>query len=296
MVRSLYLPAALVVFASSSCTAFVAPLATRVSAPATTSMSLKGPSAGRSSSINKAAGSISKVLFGRPGGIKMGKNDNDGMIGGGNNNNNNNNNGQGSFDDDMEEDGDISDALAMLGVLASIKGGAGGAWDAYNGALADKPILVKACTSLVGFSIGDFLAQKGTSKGKFSYERLARMAAFGFLFHGTISHFFYNALDEALPGTAAMTVIQKVVIDQVFWAPIFTLIFFTWIGITSGNTPNEIVNKVKSDLIQGVVGSWTVWPLAHTINFKFVPTEQRLLYINSIQIFYNVFLSIIGSK
>lgn len=37
----------------------------------------------------------------------------------------------------------------------------------------------------MGFSIGDFLAQKGTSKEKFSYERLARMAAFGFLFHGT---------------------------------------------------------------------------------------------------------------
>lgn len=62
----------------------------------------------------------------------------------------------------------------------------------------------------MGFSIGDFLAQKGTSKDKFSYERLARMAAFGFLFHGTISHFFYNALDSALPGTAAVTVVQKV--------------------------------------------------------------------------------------
>lgn len=68
----------------------------------------------------------------------------------------------------------------------------------------------QACTSLVGFSIGDFLAQKGTSKERFSYQRLARMAAFGFLFHGTISHFFYNALDGALPGTAAVTVIQKV--------------------------------------------------------------------------------------
>lgn len=68
---------------------------------------------------------------------------------------------------------------------------------------------VQACTSLVGFSIGDFLAQKGTSKDKFSYERLARMAAFGFLFHGTISHFFYNALDSLLPGTAAITVVQK---------------------------------------------------------------------------------------
>lgn len=255
-------------------------------------MSMKG--GGNSSPISKAAGIVSKVLFSRPGGIKMGNgnNGNGGMMGGGGNSNSN---GRGGAFDSADE-GDNMDKLAMLGVLASVKGGASGLWDSYNGCLAEKPILVKACTSLVGFSIGDFLAQKGTSKDKFSYERLARMAAFGFLFHGTISHFFYNALDSALPGTAAMTVLQKVVIDQVFWAPIFTLIFFTWIGITSGASPSEIATKIKSDLIQGVVGSWTVWPLAHTINFKYVPTEQRLLYINSIQIFYNVFLSIIGSK
>ncbi len=59
-------------------------------------------------------------------------------MGGGNNNGNN---GQGSFDD-AEEDG-ASDALAMLGVLATVKDGAGGAWGAYNEALAEKPIFVK---------------------------------------------------------------------------------------------------------------------------------------------------------
>ena len=26
-----------------------------------------------------------------------------------------------------------------------------------------------------------------------------------------------------------------------------------------------------------------VWPLAHTINFRFIPSSQRVLYINSIQ-------------
>eukprot|EP00904_Undaria_pinnatifida_P007047 jgi/Undpi1/3472/HiC_scaffold_16.g06844.m1 len=292
MVRPSAVSVALVALASTSCTAFVAPRALpRVAHSSSTSMSMKG-GGGNSSPIGKAAGIVSKALFSRPGGSKMGNNNGDGgMIGGGGNNSN----GQGGFFESADE-GNNMDKLAMLGVMASVKGGATGLWDSYNGQLAEKPILVKACTSFVGFSIGDFLAQKGTSKDKFSYERLARMAAFGFLFHGTISHFFYNALDGALPGTAAVTVIQKVVIDQLFWAPIFTLIFFTWIGITSGASPSEIANKVKSDLIQGVVGSWTVWPLAHTINFKFVPTEQRLLYINSIQIFYNVFLSIIGSK
>lgn len=106
----------------------------------------------------------------------------------------------------------------------------------------------------------------------------------------------YPALTPLVDHTRTRFHLLQVVIDQVLWAPIFTIIFFTWLGATSGASPNEIVTKIKNDLVKGVVGSWTVWPLAHTINFRFVPTEQRLLYINSIQIFYNVFLSIIGSK
>ena len=63
------------------------------------------------------------------------------MMGGGNNNNGN---GQGAFDAEEENNNDV---LAMLGVLATIKDGAGGAWDAYNGALAEKPVLVKVSRS-----------------------------------------------------------------------------------------------------------------------------------------------------
>lgn len=60
-------------------------------------------------------------------------------MGGGNGGNQANN--QDSF---FEDDGDKDiDAVAMLGVLASIKEGAGSAWEAYNDQLAEKPILVK---------------------------------------------------------------------------------------------------------------------------------------------------------
>ena len=33
-----------------------------------------------------------------------------------------------------------------------------------------------------------------------------------------------------------------------------------------------------------VTGSWKVWPLAHAINFRFIPSSQRVLYINTIQV------------
>ena len=45
-----------------------------------------------------------------------------------------------------------------------------------------------------------------------------------------------------------------------------------------------------------VFGSWAVWVPAHTVNFAFIPPAQRLLYINTIQIFYNIFLSFLGNK
>lgn len=39
-----------------------------------------------------------------------------------------------------------------------------------------------------------------------------------------------------------------------------------------------------------------MWPAAHIINFKFVPSSQRILYINTIQVGYNAFLSTMTNK
>lgn len=80
----------------------------------------------------------------------MGNNNGDGgMIGGGGNNSN----GQGGFFESADE-GNNMDKLAMLGVMASVKGGATGLWDSYNGQLAEKPILVKVGLGLFPRLIG----------------------------------------------------------------------------------------------------------------------------------------------
>lgn len=42
---------------------------------------------------------------------------------------------------------------------AIIRGGAVPGWAAYNDALDSHPLTAKACTSLVGWALGDFLAQ-----------------------------------------------------------------------------------------------------------------------------------------
>ncbi|KAG5187937.1 peroxisomal membrane protein-related [Tribonema minus] len=172
-----------------------------------------------------------------------------------------------------------------------------GIWAAYNRALTAQPLLVKACTSLTGFTVGDILAQKFINKdAEYDFMRTVRLGSFGALVHGPTGHWFYGMLDSKLPGTAPMTVATKVAIDQTIWNPIFGIMFFSYLGLTEGKSVDQIYQKIKADLATAVMGSWTVWIPAHTINFKFVPTSQRLLYINSIQIGYNVFLSFLGNK
>lgn len=173
-----------------------------------------------------------------------------------------------------------------------------GLWARYNKLLEAQPLLTKALTSLTGFTAGDVLAQKFVEPSDKPYDiaRTLRLGSFGFFIHGTTGHYFYGFLDAKLPGTAPMTVATKVIIDQTIWNPIFGLMFFGYLSLMEGKTFEEYVNKLKADLKTAVMGSWAVWVPAHTVNFAFIPPSQRLLYINSIQIGYNIFLSFLGNK
>ena len=72
--------------------------------------------------------------------------------------------------------------------------------------------------------------------------------------------------------------------------------FLGFMGATEGLGIDGAIEKIKSTLMTSVTGSWEVWPIVHAIGFRFGPTEQRLLYINSVQIGYNMLLSVIGNK
>lgn len=173
-----------------------------------------------------------------------------------------------------------------------------GLWAGYNRLLVAQPLLTKALTSLTGFTLGDVLAQNFVEESGKPYDimRTVRLGSFGFLVHGTTGHYFYGFLDSRLPGTAPLTVASKVAIDQTIWNPIFGIMFFGYLNFVEGKSWTDYTNKLKQDLQTAVMGSWAVWVPAHTVNFAFIPPAQRLLYINTIQIGYNVFLSFLGNK
>jgi len=170
------------------------------------------------------------------------------------------------------------------------------AWKTYNSKLETDPLIMKMLTSFTGFLLGDIIAQTLITKGDFDFFRLFRLSSFGFLIHGSTSHYFYGFLDGKIPGTTAPIVAAKVFIDQVLWNPIFGIMFFSYVAALESKGLQYVIDKTKNELMTQVYGSWKVWPIAHTINFRFIPSSQRVLYINSIQIGYNCFLSLIANK
>ena len=79
-------------------------------------------------------------------------------------------------------------------------------------------------------------------------------------------------------------------------SPIFGIMFFSYVAMLELKGVGYVVDKVQNELWTSVSGSWRVWPLAHLINFRFIPSSQRVLYITPIQIFYNCFLSVISNR
>ncbi|CAB9512139.1 Peroxisomal membrane protein 2 [Seminavis robusta] len=178
----------------------------------------------------------------------------------------------------------------------AVRGGAVPGWAAYNDQLDKNPLTAKACTSLVGWALGDFLAQIFISGGPFDMQRFITLSVFGFIYHGPSGHYFYNWLDSKIPGTEAKDVALKVAIDQICWCPIFMSVFFFYLGLVNGDSLSTIGSKIKNDLLSACQGSWKVWPIVHAVNFKFISTKHRLVFINSVQVAFNMFLSLIGTK
>jgi protein Mpv17 len=172
-------------------------------------------------------------------------------------------------------------------------------WSSYTRSVETRPVLTKSFTSFTGFVLGDTIAQLATSGNeRFDYWRTARFAAFGFFIHAPGCHFFYQALDAVIfPSAAKSTkaVLAKMLIDQTIWTPISLVVFYSAFKTMEGRR-DQIQQTLREKFFPTLLAGYAVWPLAHVVNFRFIPTSQRVLYINAVQVGWNVVLSKIATK
>ncbi|XP_037920397.1 mpv17-like protein 2 [Hermetia illucens] len=154
---------------------------------------------------------------------------------------------------------------------------------------------INVISAFVMSAFGDISTQLTIRYSYAEYEynphRTARMALADGYFSGNISHFFYRSLDKFWPGQTTAVVLKKLVLDQLVVAPTTLTSFYVTIGFMSANTFNEIVREYRESIVKVYAIQFAIWVPAQMINFYFIPSRLRMVYINTISLLYAIYMS-----
>nr|POE82564.1 pxmp2/4 family protein 2 [Quercus suber] len=166
-------------------------------------------------------------------------------------------------------------------------------WKWYQNSLAVHPVKTQVISSAIIWGVGDFAAQTitySTAKNKhqiqdkdkelkINWKRVATTSLFGFGFVGPVGHFWYEGLDRFIKLLLLMQpksfrfVATKVALDGVIFGPLDLLVFFTYMGFTTGKSVPQIKEDVKRDFLPALILEGGIWPILQVANFRYIPAR-----------------------
>lgn len=170
-------------------------------------------------------------------------------------------------------------------------------WNDYTEILEAAPVATKAVTSASVYTLGDILSQRaqGKTNGELDRSRILRNLIAGLIAHGPLSHVWYNLseglFDDVLSWTEWWSFIPKVILDQTTWGPIWNNTYILLMGLMQGNSPKSLVGEMKRTTVPLIVSGLKLWPLAHCITYGLIPVENRLLWVDMVEIIWVTILS-----
>ncbi|KAJ0054123.1 hypothetical protein Pint_02197 [Pistacia integerrima] len=166
-------------------------------------------------------------------------------------------------------------------------------WVAYEEALKANPVLAKMAISGIVYSIGDWIAQCYEGKPLFDFDlkRMFRSGLVGFTLHGSLSHYYYQFCEALFPFEDWWVVPAKVVFDQTVWAAVWNSIYFVFLGFLRLESPTNILSELKATFWPLLTAGWKLWPFAHVITYSVIPVEQRLLWVDCVELIWVTILS-----
>ncbi|KAK9085166.1 hypothetical protein Sjap_025577 [Stephania japonica] len=166
-------------------------------------------------------------------------------------------------------------------------------WDAYEEALKSNPVFAKMVISGVVYTIGDWIAQcyEGKPLLEFDRARAFRSGLVGFLLHGSLSHYYYQFCEALFPSKDWWVVPAKVVFDQTAWSAVWNSIYYGVLGLLRRESPDSILAELKATFWPMITAGWKLWPFAHLITYGAIPLEQRLLWVDCVELIWVTILS-----
>jgi len=168
-------------------------------------------------------------------------------------------------------------------------------WKFYLRKLDEKPVITTTLSTAGLFTAGDIFAQNLVEKrythAPWDIKRTIRVGTVGLLFMGPSYAIWYRGLDRLIKGAGIRQTLAKVALDQGIMAWVFCAWFVVANAVLSGhgfgNAWGEWVTH-RRDIMEA---NYKLWPAAQLLNFSFVPSAHRVLFVNLVSIGWNTFLA-----
>jgi peroxisomal membrane protein 2 len=176
-------------------------------------------------------------------------------------------------------------------------------WITYQSWLYSRPLLTKSLTAAIIVGCGDLAGQcieliRQSPTTSLDLWKIFTFTLMGLLLQAPVTHYYYLVLDGKLPPTPSpwtMTTLLKLLIDQLLFAPTFTLLVFVFLGLFEGESPSQMADHLQREYWITMVANWKLWVPAVFCNLAFCPPELRVLYCNVIFFVWSIILSLLMS-
>ncbi|XWS54699.1 hypothetical protein CRYUN_Cryun10bG0112000 [Craigia yunnanensis] len=169
----------------------------------------------------------------------------------------------------------------------------------YLGMVKSWPVLTKSVTSSLIYITADLSSQtiSKSSSEPYDYDlvRTLRMAGYGMLILGPSLHFWFNLMSKLFPKRDLITTFKKMAMGQLLYGPAMTVVFFSVNARLQGESGEEIVARLKRDLLPTMLNGVMYWPFCDFITFRFIPVHLQPLVSNSFSYLWTVYMTYMAS-
>jgi len=180
------------------------------------------------------------------------------------------------------------------------------AW--YDNALRTRPLLTKCTSSGVIMGCCELVSQTVSTKDqtarrepagalsssklqegwKIGHVNVVHVASFGLLsgalYLAPMMHTFYKF-------TAAWPIPKRIVVNSLAIDPMNYAMAMSINSIAHGEGLDRGIETVQSKLVQTTLTGFCIWPAAQLVNFYLVPLHWRVLFFNTVSLFWNSWLA-----
>ena len=172
----------------------------------------------------------------------------------------------------------------------------------YSKWLTRRPMLTQAVMTGCLFGTGDIISQSIVEQNRkstqFSFRRFASLVFFGSAVAGPCMVVWYRFLATriVIASQPGLQLLLRVALDQLLYAPTFLGIFFVSTSAMQGASRADIMHKLSHTYPDALLSNYALWPAVQLVNFRLVPLQHQTLFVNSIALGWNTYLSHINSQ